>query len=433
MRGVHCCVVRIFFWLLVLGVATPLLSAQRGSLDPAFENVPFDQWLNQNTPGPFHWSVKVPRAELSFHQRFVSSIDINLDGKDMDTRRRNGKLLLLIQITDAAETRYQEHGEIDLSQLDPNVKDANLEYTQHAFFLPGDYKLAVAVVDSVAGEHSISQTRFRIPPAHDFLALAWRNLPAVEFIGNDVSPKSWYLPYIQGQLQWASSVRSAIRLNVILNVAPSGKMRGGDMAALIPTLKVISHTGSPSISEHVALLDISRRKTVFDQTDVRDLDWLKLKSSLGEANTASIDLHSLADRHENAQFFVSEVRRMLRTSLDNPCALIVLSQPVSFDSGEDLEPISLEALPPCHVFYLRYHAPPRPPGPLMGQAGGLGRRSRMNGPMLTGRFSQDPFDQLEPTLKPLSPKVFDVDSPELVTKALADIEKALLKLADSAP
>jgi hypothetical protein len=32
---------------------------------------------------------------------------------------------------------------------------------------------------------------------------------------------------------------------------------------------------------------------------------------------------------------------------------------------------------------------------------------------------------LEGTLKPLKPKVFDVEKPEQVTKALAEIEKAL--------
>lgn len=97
-------------------------------LDPEFENIPFDHWLTEQNQPHFHWSVKVAHAELSFHQRLISSIDVQLDGQDLDTRRHDGELLLLIQITDAAGIRYQEHGSIDLSKLDVNVKDANLNY-----------------------------------------------------------------------------------------------------------------------------------------------------------------------------------------------------------------------------------------------------------------------------------------------------------------
>ena len=423
------CVVRIFGLLVLSAACVARLSAQHPALDPAFENVPFEQWLGEHDAGRFHWSVKVPRAELSFHQRLISSIDVRLDGQDLDTRRADGKLLLLIQVTDAAGNRYREHGEIDLSKVDKDVKEANLDYSQRAFLLPGEYQLAVALFDKTSGEHSLIQQQFRMPPAHDFLMLAWRGLPAVEFIGNDVSPESWYLPYIQGRLQWAESVRSPARLNVILNLAPSRRASSAYLAALLPSLKVMSQTGSPALSERVALLDLSRRRTVFDQNDVNDLDWPRLKSSLGEANTASIDVHSLGDRHEDAQFFVSEVRRVLRASADKPCVLVVLTKPISFDSGEDLDPVSLEALPPCRVVYLRYHFPPPSIGPMVGpQMGGRGRRSRMgDDPLMRNRPMQDAFDQLEATLKPLSPKVIDVETPEQVTKALTEIEKALLK------
>jgi hypothetical protein len=429
-------VVRISVFLSLAATLVAPLSAQRGTLDPAFEGIPFDQWFSEQDQAHFRWTVKVPHAELSFHQRLASSIDIKLDGQDLESRRSHGKLGLLIQIKDVEGTRYQEHGSIELSKLDPDVKAANIDYSQRAFFVPGDYQLAVAIVDPATGEHSASQLQFKVPaPAHGWLTDAWRDLPAVEYIGNDVSPESWYLPNIRGRLPWAAAVHSPARLNVILNVAPS-RRGSSDLGALLPSLKVISHSGSSAVSEHVALLDISRRRSVFDQDEVHELDWPRLKASLGEANTASIDLHSLADRHEDAQFFVSQVRRLLRASADKPCVLVVLTKPVSFDSGEDREPISLEALPPCHVFYLRYHAPQvRSFGP---QMGGMGRRSRMGGgpgggPMMSNQTQQENFDQLESTLKPLSPKVIDVETPQQVTKALTEIEKSLEVTAEGPP
>ena len=174
------------------------------------------------------------------------------------------------------------------------------------------------------------------------------------------------------------------------------------------------------------MLDLARRRAVFHQDDVHDLDWPRLKAALGEANTASIDVHSLSERHHDAQFFVSQVRKLLRAS-EEPCVLVVLTKPVAFESGEDLEPVSLESLPACRVIYIRYRAPmQRDPAPMVRPMGGRGRGPRMGGPTTRNRPPQDVVDQLEPTLKPLRPKVFDVETPEQTTRALAEIEKALL-------
>jgi hypothetical protein len=42
------------------------------------------------------------------------------------------------------------------------------------------------------------------------------------------------------------------------------------------------------------------------------------------------------------------------------------------------------------------------------------------------RSPQDIVDQLEATLKPLSPQVFDVETPEQISRAFAEIEKVVL-------
>jgi hypothetical protein len=361
----------------------------------------------------------------------MARVEIRLDGRDLESRRSNGELVFFVQVTDRDGSRYQNHGSIELSKLDENIKAANLEYSQAAFFLPGDFQLAVAILDTATGEHSTKQAQFRVAPPHDFLQDAWRDLQPVEFIGSAESPDSWYLPDIHGRLQWAASLHSPARINVILNVAPSEpvarsrRANSGDLAALLPTLKAISQTGSSSVSEHVELLDLARRRAVFHQDDGRDIDWPRLKASLGEANTASIDIHSLSERHHDAQFFVSQVRSLLRTS-EKPCVLVVLTTPVAFESGEDLEPISLEDLPVCHVVYIRYSAPAQSVAPFGQQMGGRGRGSRMGGPMIRNRSPQNVVDQLAATLKPLGPKIFDVQTPEQLSRALADIKKALL-------
>src|SRR6185369_4480099 len=127
-------------------VAQP--SGQRGALDPAFEKIPFDQWLGERDQAGFRWTAGVPHAELSFHQRLMTGVEIRLDGRDLETRRGDGKLVFFVQVSDRDGTRYQDHASIELSKLDENINSASLEYSQRAFFLPGDYRLAVAILDT---------------------------------------------------------------------------------------------------------------------------------------------------------------------------------------------------------------------------------------------------------------------------------------------
>ena len=423
--------VRFFFSAVLTIVLLAAASTQPGTPDPVFEKIPFDRWLGEPPNPNFHWKVRVPRAELSFHQRLVVPVEIELDGRDLETRRDHGSMVFLIQITDRVGTLFRHHTSIELSKFDANLKAAALQIAQPAFILPGDYQLAVALFDATTNEHSATQTQFHVAEQRDFLPEAWRDLPPVEFIERVQSPDSWYLPNIQGRLQWAASAHSPPRLNVILNVDSSVSETASrptptsGLPALLPILKVLAHTGSPALSDNVSVLDIGRRRAVFSQNDVKDLDWPGLKSSLGVANAASIDVHSLSERHRDAQFFVSEVRRVLRAS-ETPGVLVVLTTAVAFESGEDLTPISLEGLPPFRVFYIRYRTPVAPDRPFDPQMRGRGFGGRMGGRQARNEAARRVVDQLEATLRPLHPKVFDVETPEEMTKALKEIRDTLL-------
>jgi len=408
-----------FSSLLLLAAISVPSPQPPGIADPAFETIPFQEWLAESKPQHFRWTVSVPRAVLSFHQRLVSQIDMEVDGKDLETRLGDGELVCFFQITDAQGTRFQGHAAINLSKLDPNIKAATLEMSQRAFLLPGEYQLAAVLLDTGTREHATSQSKFRVAaPSSSLLSQAWRGLPPVEFFSEKQSPESWYLPEIEGHVQWTAGLPADKPLNLVLNLSPKP-----GLSALLPTLKFLSETGSPSLSEHIELLDLARHHSVF-QSD-KGLDWPMLKSSLAAASTASIDIHSLSDSHYDAQFFLTQVRRLLRAS-DNPGVLVILSTPIAFAPGEDLSPILLESLPPCRVFYIRYEAAPeRPLNPYARQLGGRGRGMRMGGPGGLQPMRTRVIDQLAATLKPLNPKIVDVETPEDMTKALSEIQKAL--------
>jgi hypothetical protein len=406
-------------------------AAAEGSLDAAFRKVPFDEWLNGRDTGKFHWSISVAKPDFSFHQRLVSRIVIKVDGRDLEGRRGDGELVVFTQIKDSAGARYQNHHTVELSKLDEKIRSANIEALQDAFVVPGDYQVAVALLDTKTGEHAVRQTEFHVAPVKwSFFQEAWRDLPPVEFVPSDEPPDGWYHPRVQGRIGWAAPIRSAARINIILNVPPpsleSKESYGDEMSALIPVLKAFSQTGSTTLSQQVEVVDLPRRRSVFEQHDVKELDWTRLKTALAEANPASIDLHSLMERHKGAQYFITQTRHLLRAS-DQPSVLVVLSPPVAFESGEDLDPISLEALPSCRVYWIRYRRPR--PAPMPFRQAGMGGYRRgprgFGGPTRT-RPIEAVVDQLAPTLKPLNPRIYDVETPEQMARAFVEIGEAIL-------
>ncbi len=217
-----------------------------------------------------------------------------------------------------------------------------------------------------------------------------------------------------------------------------GTVSNRGLAYLVPALKVLSQMdvgggGAP----HVALLDIPKRRVIFEQDTVHQLEWPRLRESLKEADTNKIDVHSLEHREQNPQFFVDQVRQRLegagRGNGEAPVAgepfrvLIVLSGPMTFDSGEDTHPIELTGKPNGRVYYVRYHSPPvRPPvNPLIeGPYFGRGRTRAVQQPPA----QVEPFDSLAPLLKPLEPRLFEVYSPEQFRKTVNSLLEEIGKL-----
>ena len=170
----------------------------------------------------------------------------------------------------------------------------------------------------------------------------------------------------------------------------------------------------------MGLLDLSRRRVTFHQNDVFDLDWDKMKASFSEANSGSIDVKSLADRQHNAAFFLSEIERRFA---QQSRAVIVLSSPMVFETGQEiLEAPSRPAKGPGLLY----------PGPEPYRDRSRSQQRNVPAPRPRGfpgrprtpvgeEFPSVEIDQLEPFLKPLDPRLFDVLSAEQFRKALAAI------------
>jgi hypothetical protein len=391
-----------------------------------------------------HWSARVLPPQLSFHQRLWTAATAQVDGADLASRRGKGEFVVFAQFTDAAGANYQDHTSVDLTKVEEGLTASNVTYSVRAYVRPGEYRVAILLFDSATKEHWAKTEKITIAPLrHDAFPDSWNELAAVEPVPIVSAPEAWLEPASAARLNLPAKTKTPARVDVVVNLSPpeehagSERLRNETLSALIPTLQVISEMQLGESALNVALLDIARHRVVFHQDKVHDLQWDTLKDAFTEDATGTIDVKSLQDRGRNAAFFVKQVSR--RISADTPAgarhALIVLSGAMEFLPGEDLRPIEATRPADCPVFYIRYYAPvPRREPVYAGRRGGYGRgmgggRSGMEGPAGQMRAERpDTFDQLEKTLKPVSPRLFDVSTPEEMRKALAEIRDQIESL-----
>jgi hypothetical protein len=437
--------VKRFAILVVLGaLAAAQGNTGRGIADPEFEKIPFQQWLSGDGQTQMHWTARVFPPILSSQQRLLAGIELQFDGAELARRRGHGQWMIFIQLTDDEGATYQDHGSIDLEKVEEGISASlnasNVTYTQYVFVRPGDYHIACAIYDTATGEHAIRTDTLHVAGLKkDPLPGAWRDLPPVEFRPNAEAPDIYYLPSLTGRLRLPLETRRPVRMEVIVNLTPSelasGSLRaqGRNLSTLLPALKVIAQIGSGDDTKNFALLDLARRRVAFHQEQVREPDWDRMKAALTENDPGTIDVKSLQDRKHNAGFFVSEVGRRINADAEKPAAgtaaplrvLIVITSPVAFEPGEDLQPVRPETASGYRVYYLRLHAATQRPYAVgipertRGFGPGMGRHRHANPDEEAARADQ--IDQLASTVKPLSPRLFDISTAQDFRKALAAI------------
>jgi len=399
--------------------------AQDGSRDPAFAAIPFDQWLAGGEPPRVRWTPRVLPVELSNFQRLKSRVEIQVDGEEVAKRRGRGQLVMLVQFQDNESRVYQTHKALELQDMKETAGKMNFVYAQDAFILPGDYRVSLGVFDTETGDHSVAQRMLHVAPLkNDPLPAAWRDLPAVELLHD--APEEGLLPSATGRLNLPLETRRPVRVELLVNA--SGQATRSNWGELIPALNVLSDMNVRNGQLNVVLLDLARQKVVFEQTLARGLNWRRLEQGFREADPKVIDVHSLEKRGRSAQFFVKQVGQRVGDAAEPVRALIVLTGPVAFESGENLHAIELGAKPACKMFYIRYHSPaPKPEFRPTYEEPRYGRRQIPSG-LPRAPVQSEPIDELERTVKPLDPRVFDVYTPDQFRKALGTLIEEIARL-----
>jgi len=408
-------------------------------MDPIFSQIPFDQWLSRSDQSPIHWNVRVSEPELSPHQRLASRVDVEVDGAELVRRRGKGQFLVLVQVSDEKGRAWQSHQEMDLEHIEEGMKASNLVFSHLFFVLPGDYNISIAIFASATAEHSVIKRKLHVSPLkNDPLPGAWRDLPAVELVTPEMPPDSWFLPSMQGKLRLAVETHEPVHVDLVVNLTPSERLTGSNrvqnrnLELLLPTTKVLSQVDWGETTFSLAWLDLSTRRVIYQQDNMQGLDWSKAAGSLSELNPGMIDVKSLEKRKYTAAFFLDEIYRKIGAAKGPPPrrtpVVIILSSSVRFESGQEVHPIALDGMADARVYYIRYQPPPQiifgPPSAPTGRQ----RRRLPEGDLPVRVNSVSQTDQLEPLLKPLEPRLFEVSTPEQFRKALATVLTEIRKL-----
>jgi len=394
------------------------------------------------------WSAEISASRLGVQQRLVVVLSVRIDGAEFVKRNIPGQVVVFLEIRDQDDRVFRTHRALHFDELKNAGALAAVSLDQYTFILPGDYQVAAAVYDAQSKEHVLKKMKLHVPElARDPLPGSWRNFPEVEFVTITEPPDGWFMPEISSRLSLPVQNARPVRVEVVVNESPTelatrrvGRTISRNMGNLIPALKALSQMEIRNGSIDVTLLDLERRKVSFNQEQVSKLDWPRLRAALLDNDPNQIDVHALENHEQNAQFFVSEVRKRLDSTESNgdvplgltadPArVLIVLSGPMAFPKGQDLRPIEAAPEPGTRVFYIRYY-PPRPNFQSEPQLEGMHPRGRLppapNVPApVRGGATED---SLARTLKPLAPRIFDVTTPTEFRAALAAIMAEISQL-----
>jgi hypothetical protein len=414
---------RIFAFLAIAigaGFVTSL-PAEGPTTDSVFAEAPFDKWTAQGNHQEVPWQVQTSADRLSFHQRLIATIQVQVPVPELLKRSHDEHITLLVEVRNGQGVSSRNFGVLDLSDLKPEMKRSDVEFSWQAFAVPGQYELSVALWDKKSGEHNFLRRLFHVDAyRNDPLPEMWRGLDAFEFWGTKRDgPDYMFHSDIEGRPNLGLATRRPIEMHVLLDMTPSAEVFRGNygyynhyLGAALPTFKVLNQINLKNGSRLAAALDLVQRHIVFEQTDGKDLDWTVLRKTLSpDSGPGTVSVNNLKNRQQSPVYLREEIVRRLKAgsehaekSGERPLKVFVLlGSPMDSYTFPKLPEIETGEEQDCVIYYLQFE---------FSQQEGI-----MGG-----------VNNVEKMLKPLKIRSFEVRSADDVRRALAKMLEELAKL-----
>ena len=328
-----------------------------------------DRWAKEAPITQIPWKVRVISAGLSLHQRLVAHLEMEIKGRELVKRAKDGRLIALVRVTDAAGHRYRDFGVIDMKEIKPEMRKRTWVSMWDAFVLPGEYKVAIALYDKASGEHDFQQSTLHVSGLkNDPLPEVWQGLPAWEFWAPITDERdAIFHSDIEDRLHLPLRTQRPIQLEILADLTPSDLFHGSTrfytryLSVMVPLMKALSQITPGEGSVRVDTLDLRQQKVTFEQENPRQLDWARLKEVMAPVNgPGMINVKGLEQKHETPDFLRDELLRRLRavrqaSSAQPPLhVFVVLGSPMDFYAFHHFPPIDPEQAENCVVYYLQF-------------------------------------------------------------------------------
>jgi hypothetical protein len=393
--------------------------AQEATTDSVFADAPFDKWKAQGPREEVPWQVHMSADRLSFHQRLIATIQIEVPGPELLKRTQDEQITLLVEVRNGEGVSFRNYGLLELNNLKPEMKRSDVEFSWQAFAVPGQYEVSAALWDKKSGEHNFLHRLFHVDAyKNDPLPGMWRGLDAFEFWSTKRDgPEFMFHSDVEGHLHLPLATRRPVHLEVLLDLTPSAEIFRGNygeynyyLAGAVAMFKVFSQITLSKGSRSAAVLDLVQRRVPFEQTEGADLDWPNLRKALApDQGPGVVSVKDLQNRRQSPVFLREEIIRRLRRPGgpagkpgEKPLHVIVLiGSPMDFYVFPALPVVETGDEKDCIIYYLQFEH-------LSFQG--------FEGKGLTGAVGN-----VEKMLKPLKVRTFQVRSPGDVRRALAKI------------
>ena len=307
----------------VLIVAVAPLRGEDVSVEKVFATVPFDQWVKEGQVTAVPWNVTVQSVGLTGDQRLGARIHVELAQRKLVKFSQGDRVTLLLQMSDAGGRSFRDCKLLNLDDVKLRFKKGIIEVSWHLLVLPGDYNVTLVLVDALNGRHNLKQLPLHVKRLrNDPLPESWTGLPAVEFL--DAELKTPDFPShsgITGKLHLPVTPRRVVRMEVLADVTESDLFLssrrarahyGSYLREAMLLVKLLSQISLERGSLSVAMLDLHRGQVIFEQDDVKELDWPRAWRAVApKARTVTIDARELAKQGEGPAFFQDELLRRI--------------------------------------------------------------------------------------------------------------------------
>ncbi|MGZ4890135.1 MAG: hypothetical protein ACXWBH_13200, partial [Candidatus Angelobacter sp.] len=357
---------------------------------------------------------------LSFHQRLIATIQVQVPGPELLKRSHDEHLTLLVEVRNGQGVSSRNFGLLELDNLKPEMKRSDIEFSWQAFAVPGQYEVSVALWDKKTGEHNFMRRLFHVEAyKNDPLPEMWRGLDTFEFWSTKRDgPEFLFHSDIEGRPNLPLATHRPIQMEVLLDMTPSADVFRGSyvnyniyLGAALPMFKLFNQIALSNGSRSAAALDLVQRHVVFEQNDGKDLEWAALrKVLLPGKGPGMVSVKDLQNRKQSPIYLREEIERRLKTSSGQAATQGEKPLHVFIVIGSPMDPYVFPPLPSvetgneedCVIYYLQFE---------------FLRRER----------SMSAIGSVEKMLKPLKIRSFEVKSPDDLRRALARVMEELGK------